>query len=413
MNLNNPEILEELYNSDRKLFKKTFKDNYSEFEDFQIAHFWKVRLDYDNKKRHLLNKESHPLKIQILITICLLVGTLIKLPELFNINTSHFLYYEKNVALLILFGMSLFYLLRKSKINKRKILFTTLVFAGTGLYLNILPSDRNSDSINLAYLHLPLMLWSFYGIIFLDFNWKDKSKRINFVKYNGDIMILSSIIILAGMILTGVSLGLFSAVGFDIEEFYISYIVVLGAVSTPIVASYILDEHPQITNKIAPIIANIFSPLVLITLITFLISFVFAGKNPYRDRDFLLVFNLMLIGVMGVIVFAISETTTKKKNKGIILLLIAALSLIVDIIALSAIVYRLGEFGLTPNRIAVLGSNLLIFGHLILIVIDLYKVTFKGAKLKDVENTIVKYIPIYASWTFIIGLLLPLIFKMK
>jgi len=44
----------------------------------------------------------------------------------------------------------------------------------------------------------------------------------------------------------------------------------------------------------------------------------------------------------------------------------------IDLVALSAILYGVGEYGFTPNRTAVLGSNLLIFFNLILIMRDLY-----------------------------------------
>jgi len=87
--------------------------------------------------------------------------------------------------------------------------------------------------------------------------------------------------------------------------------------------------------------------------------------------------------------------------------------LIVNLIALSAIIYRLGEFGFTPNRTAVLGSNLLIFGHLTFIMLDLYRVVRKGKEFKTVEVTIAKYLPIYAAWTIFVIFILPFLFGMK
>jgi len=37
-----------------------------------------------------------------------------------------------------------------------------------------------------------------------------------------------------------------------------------------------------------------------------------------------------------------------------------AVSLVIDLIALSAILFRLTSYGLTPNRLVVLGANLII-----------------------------------------------------
>jgi hypothetical protein len=84
-----------------------------------------------------------------------------------------------------------------------------------------------------------------------------------------------------------------------------------------------------------------------------------------------------------------------------------------DLIALSAIFYRLGTFGITPNRLAVLGSNILILGNLILIFIDLFKVNFKKALIREVELTIAKYLPVYLIWILFVVFGFPLIFGMK
>ena len=50
-----------------------------------------------------------------------------------------------------------------------------------------------------------------------------------------------------------------------------------------------------------------------------------------------------------------------------ILFILSIITVIIDLIALSAIFYRLGTFGITPNRLAVLGSNILILGNLAIV----------------------------------------------
>ena len=312
-------------------------------------------------------------------------------------------------------GLSAYSFLTKIQINFKHLITSIIVFGLSAIYINLLPSNRESHSINLAYIHMPLFIWCLYGLIFIDFDTKDKSKWIDYIKYNGDVAILAAIILIAGGVLTGVTLGLFSAIDLKIERFYFDYIVILGLVSSPIVATYIVKNFPLVTNKIAPIIASIFSPLVLITLVIYLISIVLTGKDLYNDRDFLMIFNLMLLGVMAIIVFSVSGTSVNKKQRfsELTLFALSIITLIVDLVALSAILYRLGEFGFTPNRTAVLGSNLLILGNLVLIMIDLYKVVFKGKEIKTVELTISKYLPIYTVWTIFVTFLLPFIFGLK
>ena len=299
-------------------------------------------------------------------------------------------------------------------LNNKQLLQATALFVVSAVYVNLLPSN-SSSSVNLAHVHLPLFLWCLYGLIFIDFELHNKAKRMDYIKYNGDIAILTAIILISGGILTGVTLGLFAAIDLKIEDFYFDYIVVPGLVSSPIVATYVVKNFPSVTNKIAPIIAHIFSPIVLLTLVIYLISIALTGKDPYNDRDFLIVFNGMLIGVMGIIVFSVAETSIKRKQRfnELTLFSLSIVTLIIDIIALSAIVYRLGEFGFTPNRTVALGANLLIFGHLLLIMMHLYKVVFRGKEIKTVEMTIANYLPFYSIWTIFVTFVLPFLFGLN
>ncbi len=258
-------------------------------------------------------------------------------------------------------------------------------------------------------------MWSTYGLVYIDFDLKDKTKRIEFIKYNGDLAILVAVILIAGGILSGVTIGLFRAIGINIENFYMENVVIIGLVSAPIVATYILTNYPAMTNKIAPVISHIFSPLVLLTAIIYLVAIAISGKDPYNDRNFLLIFNIMLLGVMAIIVFSVSETSTNGKQRfnEMILLILSIITVIIDLIALSAIFYRLGTFGITPNRLAVLGSNILILLNLVLIMIDLFKTNFRKKEIWEVGLTISEYLPVYIIWITFVIFGFPLIFGMK
>jgi len=258
-------------------------------------------------------------------------------------------------------------------------------------------------------------MWCTYGFVFSGFNFGDKDKRIEYIRHNGDLAVLGAIIVITGGVLTGITIGLFEVININIEKFYMNNVVMIGIVSAPIVTTYILNNYPSMTSKIAPVIANIFSPLVLLTLLIYLTAIAISGKDPYNDRDFLLIFNIMLIGVMGIIVFSISETSINRRQKfnELVLFSISIIAIIIDLIALSAIFYRLMEYGLTPNRLAVLGSNILILINLVQIMIDLFKINFKEIPIKKVEFTISRYLPVYLIWILIVIFTFPLIFGMK
>ena len=47
----------------------------------------------------------------------------------------------------------------------------------------------------------------------------------------------------------------------------------------------------------------------------FLVAIIFTGKDPYNDRDFLLIFNGVLIGVMALILFSLGEATKQHASR--------------------------------------------------------------------------------------------------
>jgi hypothetical protein len=412
-NINDPEKLERLYREDRKSFESGFEKAYPEIRNTEIAKFWKSRLEFDKSPDKSIKNSGSD--ILILIAVCLFAGFLIKIPDLFNINTKSFLFYEKDAGIIVFLALAIYSISINRDSSKRNLFIALLIFAASAVYINLLPDCRSCASVNLVYIHMPLLMWCLYGLIYIDFDLKDLRKRIEYIRHNGDLAVMGALILIAGGILAIITFGLFQAIGIQIEKFYTNYIMLIGAVSAPVVTTFILKNYTLLTNKIAPIIANIFSPLVLVTLIIYLIAIAVSGKDPYNDRDFLLIFNIMLIGVMGIIVFSVSETSMvmKQKFNEMVLFILSIVTLVINLIALSAIFYRLGEYGLTPNRLAILGSNILIFINLIMITIDLFKINFKKSELQTVELTISKYLPVYIIWTVIVVFLFPLMFGMK
>jgi len=139
---------------------------------------------------------------------------------------------------------------------------------------------------------------------------------------------------------------------------------------------------------------------------------IITGKDPYNNRDFLFIFNVMLLGVMAIIIFSVSETSVIKFRKfnAIILLLLTMVSIIIDLFALSAIFYRLSAFGLSPNRLAVVVSNILVLVNLGMIMPGLIRINFRGEGFSGVETIIAKYLPVYLVWIVFVVFCFPLIF---
>jgi hypothetical protein len=409
-NIDNPKQLEACYRGDKSAFKNAFFDVYPEIAAHRVADFWKTRLEFEGAlaETGIIRRKD----LLFLIFTCVIAGLLIQIPKIFSLSQDDSFFYLRNAGLIVFFGLTLFAFLVNKAARLHHVVITSLVFVVAAVYINLLPANIESQSVRLAMIHLPLVLWCLYGLVFINFDTYNKQKRLNYIKHNGDLAILIAIIAVAGGILTGLTIAMFSAIGLNIEQFYFDYIVVWALVAAPIVATFISRTYPAIANKIAPVIASIFSPLVFITLLVFLVSIAITGKNPYHDRDFLILFNLVLVGVMAIVVFSISNTLNKNEHRfhAIMLLALTSITLIIDLIALSAIVFRIGEYGITPNKTVVLGSNLLILINITLIIRDLYSAGFKNNGIQRVENTITGYLPIYFLWAIFVVFGIPLLF---
>ena len=264
----------------------------------------------------------------------------------------------------------------------------------------------------LSCIHLLLFLWAVLGFAFVGEFRNDAEKRLNYLKYNGDLVVMTTLILIAGAILSGITIGLFSLIGINIEEFYFENIVIFCLPAAPILGTYLTQTNPQLVGKVSPVIAKIFSPLVLVMLVIYLVAMIYSGKDPYSDREFLMIFNALLIGVMAIIFFSIAGTSksTKTNSEIWVLFLLSAVTIIVNGIALSAILFRISEWGITPNRAAILGANVLILINLLLVTAQLFRVLTKKTNIEAVGRVISFYLPIYFLWTIIVTFFFPLIF---
>ncbi|HNW75237.1 MAG TPA: hypothetical protein PKN44_16530, partial [Bacteroidales bacterium] len=84
-------------------------------------------------------------------------------------------------------------------------------------------------------------------------------------------------------------------------------------------------------------------------------------------------------------------------------------TLLIDLFALAAIITRLFD-GFTPNRTAVLLSNILILIQLILVLPALFRAGFLGKPLDRAERVIDRYLPVYFIYSAVVVFVFPWIF---
>ncbi len=406
--LDQPAQLEKLYRENRSNFQREFNALYPEISASQTAQIWNQRLNFADDDLLLVNKTQ----LIFVVIATFIAGLIAKIPDFAGLDPDYF--FPRNIGFVVFPMLTVFFLWKQS-LTARQWVAPFLITILSAVYINFLPNNPKSDTLNLACIHLPLVLWAVLAYSYMGKDLQNMQKRIDYLRYNGNLVVMCAILALSGALFTGITFGLFQLIGIQIGEFYAKYVIVFGAPAIPILGTYLVQNNPQLVNKISPIIARIFTPIVFLMLLLFLGALTTAAKNPYTDREFLMIFNGLLIGVMALIVFSVTEGTKNGVGKVTLLFLcgLALLTIITNGIALSAIGLRIAEFGFTPNRLAVLGSNVFIFINLVLVCYKLFLVIKNKAEIEDVERVIAVYLPIYGLWTAVVTFLLPLIFNFR
>jgi hypothetical protein len=306
--LDSPRELEALYRSDPEEFRAHFPRAFADNPDSTILRVWHERLFFEDPAQEVAPVSGHGWRLGdviLIVILSLIAGTLVKIPE-FTGAVSEDFYYPRNLGFIIAISLAVYFLVQNACRGKTIVIIGALAFASL-LYLNLLPDKSDSQTIVLSCIHMPFLFWALLGVAFAGDRWRDPSERMDYIRYNGELLVYTTMILIGGMVLTGITLGLFSLIDVRIEKWYMRYVVVYGATASPIVGTFIVDKIARGRFKIAPVLSRLFTPLFLVTLFAYLVVMIVKQKSPYTDRDFLIVFNLLLLVVLGLSVFSISQ----------------------------------------------------------------------------------------------------------
>lgn len=265
----------------------------------------------------------------------------------------------------------------------------------------------DGDVATLSIIHLPALLLSLGAALALGLRWRDVDARMDYLQFAGETAALSGVFLLGGMILTGLTAGLFSAIGVDIEEVIGGWMVPFGAIGILPVAALMASQRPG-SGRIAPLVARVFGPMALVVLALYLPTLLATGALD--DRDTLLILNLALLAVLALVLLLEAERPDVPRHwtdwvaAGLVTLALAA-----DVVAFAFVAERLAEGGLTPNRLAVVGLNALVAVHLGGLAVGRWRRLLAGGPAPSDAWT-ARYLAVYAAWGATVVLLFPLVF---
>jgi hypothetical protein len=409
----NPAALETLYRQKPQAFTASLSRVLERFPDSAVLSTWKARLSY---APFLADRKKELGELLTLIGLCLLSAVTSKLPALWGVDVWKTMpagpaAYLLNASFFFMPMIAAFYIMRQRP-RTLLIIVAAAVFLAAFVGINLMPAQAPWQTRVLSVLHLPFLLWIVVGLAFAGNDWRSLPVRVDFLRFTGELFIYTVLILLGGGVLTAFTLSIFSLIGMNIQHDYVAWIGVIGLFAAPVVAAWLTEKRRGLADNFAPVLSYIFTPLFLVTLVVFLVFMALTGKSPYTDRDSLLMFNVMLILVIALVVFNVTErklTATARVydplNAGLILV-----ALVIDAIALSAIIERLGTSGPSPNRVALLGENLVLLVNIVGLAVQ-YIRTFAGkARFSAVENWTVRCLPLYAVWLAVVAFLFPALF---
>ncbi len=399
--LDDPQGLEELYQQDPKAFRESLDEASRVDPDSMTLRVWQSRFEF----REPGHGAAWRSRLWYAIAIAIGFGALVRLPTLWLEGDW---YYPRFAPSWIIMALVAYFWLER---RNRWILIAGLSLALVVIaYVRLLPD--HSDSVVMALIHLPIVFWAFLGFVFMGDSWRDADSRIRFIRYNGELVVLASLIALGGMVFSAVTIALFEFVVEKTEEWYFENVAVFGITAVPVAGTYLYDAVFNRRTTIAAVLARVFSPLFLLMVIIYLVVAFVGGENPFIDRSFLITFNGLLLLVLAISIFSIVERSEKSRVGLIdyINFALVVVTILIDAIALSAILFRVASFGFTPNRVTVLGANLIIIVHLAWICWTYIALFRRRVGFAAMLNVVGSYLPVYGAWAAVVTFLLPVLF---
>jgi hypothetical protein len=351
----------------------------------------------------------------VVLGLAVAAALAIKVPALFGLRLSPDdelpPFYARNASLFV-FPLLTLYFVWKRRSDVVPGLWLALPFAAGAVFANVFPFRTGSDTQVLTALHLPIALWLAVGVAYVRGRWFADGGRMNFVRFSGELAIYYVLIALGGGVVTGFTLMMFKAIRMNAEWLVAGWLIPCGAAGAVIIGSWLVEAKQSVIENMAPVLTRLFTPLFTVLLLLFLATMAWTGSPINVEREVLIGFDLLLAVVVGLVLYAASARDPQAPPDffdGLQLLLVVS-ALAVDGVALAAIAARISEFGLTPNRVAALGENLILLVNLVWSAWLYARFLRHRGSFADLERWQIAYLPVYAVWAALVVVMFPPVF---
>lgn len=338
-------------------------------------------------------------------------AVLVKLPELLGIGPDREGFYVRNLSLFVL-PLLTGYFVWKRRLTASTAGWLAAGFVAAGVFANAYPFVPQGHTETLTGLHLPIALWSLVGIAYAGGRWSQVAGRMDFVRFSGELLIYYVLIALGGGVFMGFMAMLFESIGMDAEPFF-EWVVPCGAAGAVLVASWLVEGKQSVIENMAPVLTRLFTPLFAALLLAFLGVVLWTGRGIDVSRDVLIAFDLLLAVVLGLLLYCVSARDPQSPPGvfDVVQVVLVISALVADAVALWAIAARITEFGVSPNRVAALGENVILLVNLAWAAVLYIRFLRGRGPFTSVERWLTDYIPVYAVWAAIVVIVFPPMFR--
>jgi hypothetical protein len=360
--------------------------------------------------------DSHaPARKDAIVAFALAVaaGALVKLPGLFGIGLEgHDEFYARNAGLFVLPLLTAYFVWKRG-LRGDTVRWLAAGFVAALLFANVYPSLPPAHTLTLSVIHLPIALWLLVGIAYAGGRWNQVAGRMDFVRFSGELFIYFVLIALGGGLLTGFLLMMFNTIGINPEWFVQQWLAPCGAAGAVIVAAWLVEAKQSVIENMAPVLTRLFTPLFTAVLVTFLVTMLATGRAVDIERSMLIPFNLLLLLVLALLLYSISarDASSPPGAFDVMQVVLLVCALLADILALWNIAERISEFGFSPNRVAVLGINMILLVNLAWSTVLYIRFLRDRGSLMALERWQTSYLPVYAVWAAIVVIVFPPLFR--
>jgi hypothetical protein len=331
----------------------------------------------------------------------------VKVPELFGVSLDKdAAFYGPNLSLFALPWLA-GYLAWRRQAGRRLIGVLVALFALGAVAANLYQLAEASQSVVVTSLHLPIALW-----LVVD-EWRSSRRRMDFIRFTGEWFVYFVLMALGGGVLAAFTGGTFTAIGTDPKAFIWKWLLPCGATAAVVVAGWLVEAKQSVVENIAPVLTRLFTPLFTAVLLAFLVAIVWTGAGIDVEREVLILFDLMLVVVLGLLLYSLSARDPLAPpglfDKLQLALVVSALA--IDVLVLLEITGRITGYGTTPNKAAALGENVVLLANLAWSAWLLLRFVGRRTPFSALERWQTGYLPVYAVWAWTVVLVFPPLFS--